>query len=107
MLSTGAATTAAGQMVKPIRFPPSREVALLLNDETYRLDLLISVILGSPRVVKNVWPLIFKGNVQHDWSQNENLRESDAKISFTKQNLGWLDASAIATHMGQTHSYDL
>jgi hypothetical protein len=58
-------------------------------------------------IVKNVWPLIFKRNVQHDWNQNENLRESDAKISFTKQNLGWLDASAIATHMGQTHSYDL
>ena len=27
--------------------------------------------------------------------------------AFTKQKLGWLDASAVATHMGQTQSYDL
>ena len=61
---------------------------MLLNDESYRLVLLISVILGSSMIVKNVRPLIFKGNVQHDWNQNENLRESDAKISFWPRLLG-------------------
>ena len=27
--------------------------------------------------------------------------------AFTKQKLGWLDSSAVATHTGQAHSYDL